>query len=246
MIVSTATDIGHFREDNQDRVAYKIINDNELFCVLCDGMGGHNAGEIAATLTVDYVLEHFEEHEEFETETDIKIWFHQLIHEANKVVYQKGEENEAYHGMGTTIVLAYVRDDQLYVSHVGDSRAYFYKDQHLEQLTVDDTLVNALLKNGYITKEQAIHHPQKNVLVQAIGVTDLLRVSFLHRKADFDDFMLCSDGLYNSLSAEAIGTILSEDLTADQKSGKLISEANIHGGYDNISVILLEGGKSHE
>lgn len=245
-MISMSTDVGNLRETNQDRVAYKKINEDELLCVLCDGMGGHKAGEVAAQMTCDYIMDHFEEHEELLSANDIKMWFTNLIMEANNAVYAKGSENEEYNGMGTTVVVAYLKGAQMYVSHVGDSRAYIFKNNVLTQLTVDDTLVNALLKGGYITEKQAIDHPQKNVLIQAVGVTDLLKVSFCELPADYEAFMMCSDGLYNSLSNEQMIEILAGEGNAKVKTEELIKQANIHGGYDNISVILLEGGEAHE
>lgn len=245
-MISMSTDVGNLRETNQDRVAYKKINEDELLCVLCDGMGGHKAGEVAAQMTSDYIIDHFSEHEAFLSPNDIKMWLNSLIIEANNEVYKKGSDNEEYSGMGTTVVIAYVKDHHIYISHVGDSRAYSFKDHILHQLTVDDTLVNALLKGGYITKEQAVDHPQKNVLIQAVGVTDLLKVSFLDMPCDFDAFLLCSDGLYNSLTDEQMTAILESDDSVSKKTDELIKQANIHGGYDNISVILLEGGDNHE
>jgi protein phosphatase len=244
MNISSATDVGKIRENNQDCVAYKKIHDDELFLVLADGMGGHKGGEVASQMTVEYLMAHCSDHEILETSNDVKIWLNNMIHDVNKEVYEKGSHDESLEGMGTTVVIVYVWKDHLYISHVGDSRAYLFKDHVLKQLTVDDTLVNALLKNGYITREQAKNHPQKNVLIQAIGVTDLLNVSFLDLPTQFDDILMCSDGLYNSLSDEQITKILEEDLSVADKAQKLVDEANVYGGFDNISVILLEGGEA--
>lgn len=244
MNISSATDVGKIRENNQDYVAYKKMHDDELFLVLADGMGGHKAGEVASQMTVNYLIDHCEEHEELETSNDVKIWLNNMIHDVNQEVYEKSSKDEALEGMGTTVVIAYVTKGHLFISHVGDSRAYLFKDHELKQLTVDDTLVNALLKNGYITSEQAKNHPQKNVLIQAIGVTDLLNVSFLDLPCDFDDVLLCSDGLFNSLTDDQIAKILEEDLSVEKKAQKLVDEANVYGGFDNISVILLEGGEA--
>lgn len=246
MMIASASDVGNLREINQDRVAYKKISADELLCVLCDGMGGHKAGEVAAQMAVDYCMEHFCDHEPFETDTDIKIWFTNLLHDVNEQVNAKGESNEAYNGMGTTIVICYFKGDYLYTTHVGDSRAYTFKQKQLHQLTVDDTLVNALLRNGFITEKQAIDHPQKNVLIQAVGVTDLLKVSFDKTPIDFKSLMICSDGLYNSLNDSQIIAVLSEDCSVQDKCDQLIELSKKYGGYDNISVILWEGGKSHE
>jgi protein phosphatase len=240
MIISALSDIGNFRDINQDCINYKIINEHEAYAVLCDGMGGHNAGEVAAKLTCDYMMDHFEDHEPFTCQEDIRHWFYRLIKNANRLVNEKGADNSAYRDMGTTVILAYIVDECIYISHVGDSRAYIVTSESLEQITTDDTLVNALLEKGYINKEQAKNHPQRNILVQAVGVTDLLNVSFAAVHAD--TILLCSDGLYNSLSDDQIVEILKLDLTIQQKNEKLMETAKQFGGLDNISTILIERG----
>lgn len=245
-MIAKASDVGNLREINQDRVAYRQLSDDEWLLILCDGMGGHKAGEVAAQMTIDYCLDHFNDHDPFETDTDIKIWFTNLLHDVNERVNEKGQSDEAYNGMGTTIVICYIKGDYLYTTHVGDSRAYTFKNHQLTQLTVDDTLVNALLRGGYITEKQAIDHPQKNVLIQAVGVTDLLKVSFAKTMTDFKSLLICSDGLYNSLDDEQIVRILDSDKNVDEKCQAFIAQAKKYGGYDNISVILWEGGKAHE
>lgn len=240
MIISALSDIGNVRDINQDCVNYKLINEHEAYAVLCDGMGGHNAGEVAAKLTCDYIMDHFEEHDLFTCQEDIRHWFYHLIKNANRLVNEEGINNSAYRDMGTTIVLAYIVDDCIYISHVGDSRAYIVTADSLEQITVDDTLVNALLEKGYISKEQAKNHPQRNILVQAVGVTDLLNVSFSVVHAN--TILLCSDGLYNSLNDQQMLEILKLDLTIQQKNEKLMEKAKQFGGFDNISIILMERG----
>ena len=246
MYISAKTHIGNIREVNQDRVGYKQLGDHELIAVLCDGMGGHNAGEVAAALACDYILEHFDEHQPFASDEDIKAWLSTLLFASNKLIEKEGKLHTEYEGMGTTAVICYIKDEIIYTSHVGDSRAYLLKGHELEQLTVDDTLVNALLKNGSITEKEAEMHPQKNILIQAVGVTTPLNISFYKITDDCSAIFLCSDGLYNSLSKEQMAEILSKEISTDEKAEELINEANAHGGYDNISVIIVEKGGSRE
>lgn len=148
-----------------------------------------------------------------------------------------------YAGMGTTVVICYMDGKNTYVSHVGDSRAYLYNDT-LKQITSDDTFVNELVKRGLINEEEASHHPKRNVLVQAIGIKEALRISFYKIEEDYRAILLCSDGLYNSLSSQQIEEILQESGSVDQKTERLIQSANQFGGLDNIGVLLIEKGES--
>ncbi len=126
-----------------------------------------------------------------------------------------------------------------------DSRAYLYNDT-LKQITTDDTFVNELLKRGIINQEEASHHPKRNVLVQAIGIKEALRISFYKIEGDYRAILLCSDGLYNSLSSQQIEDILKEDESVNHKTERLIQSTNEFGGLDNIGVLLIEKRENHK
>ena len=238
MNIVEKVDIGNVREINQDYVGYKKISDDEAFLVVCDGMGGHKAGEVASYMAATYILDCCSIHDEFHNEEEIKSWLHYLINNANRLVHEKSLTDESFKGMGTTVVLAYLKSDMLYVSHVGDSRAYLIGDV-IEQLTVDDTLVNALVESGSISEEEAQFHPQKNILLQAIGVSTPLKISFYVRKTNHQSVLLCSDGLYNSLSHERILEIFHAYSSIEEISNQLVEQAKIYGGYDNIGIVIL-------
>lgn len=239
MQVCAKTNIGNFREINQDRVAYEMVDGNNIFAVVCDGMGGHKAGEVASMMAVEYMTSHFNEHPVFENDNDVRVWMTLLVENANKAIEKESIVHEEYAGMGTTIVMAYITDTKVYISHVGDSRAYLHYNNELKQITVDDTLVNALLENGYLTPREAEFYPQKNVLVQAVGVTSPLKISFYVVEQSWDTLLLCSDGLYNSITNEQMNTILKDKINCEEKTDKLIQEAITNGGYDNIGVVLV-------
>jgi protein phosphatase len=239
MEIVAKTDIGKVREKNQDYVQFYQKDDDECLAVLCDGMGGHNAGEIASSLTCEDIIKQYHIHGSFKDEDDIRSWMTSSIVHANQLLQERSQQQKEYDGMGTTVVVALIKDSQLYVSHVGDSRAYLYDYQCLHQLTKDDTLVNALVDSGTISKDDAKFHPQKNILLQAVGVTQPLRISFLSIELKDDYVLLCSDGLYNSLSDEQIQTILQQELSLQDIGDQLLTRANTLGGKDNIGFILI-------
>lgn len=159
---------------------------------------------------------------------------------ANKCIYEMNKDNKSYKDMGTTIVLLVVDGSMAYVATVGDSRIYEVKEDKVEQLTEDDTYVNALVKDGIITKEEAKTHPDKHVLLKALGITksitfDVKRLYNVQGRR----FLLCSDGLYICVSEEKIHEIILESSPEDVCK-KLIAEANNNGGMDNITVMYIE------
>lgn len=248
MEIIALSDIGNVRSVNQDYVRYYQKNEHECLVVLCDGMGGHNAGEIASSLTCDDIIEQYSYCGAFSSEEEIKAWMSDAIYHAHHIVKEKSYESPEMEGMGTTVVMALLLNNKVYISHVGDSRAYLYDNQQLCQLTKDDTLVNVLVDSGTISANEAKYHPQKNILLQAVGVSDILKISFLPLKIDRGMILLCSDGLYNSLSDEQMKDILGKNINIDDKGKELMRTANIYGGKDNIgfALILNEGVVNHE
>ncbi len=242
MQIIAKSEIGNVREINQDYVLYKTLNDSETIAVLCDGMGGHKAGEVASKLTAHYIAEHFECHSQFSCDEDIQSWLNELIINANQSLIKEASLNEDYEGMGTTAVVVYVKDENCYISHIGDSRAYYFNKNKLSQLTKDHTLVNALVDAGSITKDQAMFHPKKNILLQAIGATEVLKVSFYKHTFENGLLLLCSDGLSNSLYENQIIDILNQEMSLEEKANDLMKQSLKYGGSDNISFIILDKG----
>ncbi len=248
MKIIAMSDIGQVRTVNQDYVRFYFKNENEALVVLCDGMGGHNAGEIASSMTCNDIIERYIENADFHNEDEIRTWMHESILHAHRCVQEKSHESKRLDGMGTTVVLAIIKDDCFYISHVGDSRAYLFENNQLTQLTKDDTLVNVLIDAGTISKDEAFFHPQRNILLQAVGVSNYLRISFLSRHISQGIILLCSDGLYNSLFDSQIVRILQQETELEVTGEKLMKDANTFGGKDNIgfALILKEGVVNHE
>jgi len=243
-----ASSIGRIRKSNQDFVkVFKNKSDTTL-AIVCDGMGGHQGGDVASTMAVSHLGHNFESTDFTDTNSAHK-WIEVQLKSENETILKTADSFPDLNGMGTTIVLAFAFKDTALIAHLGDSRAYIYADGHFTQLTEDHSLVNELVKMGQITKEQAKHHPQKNIITQALGVSSTIDPEFRNVALNENDIiLLCTDGLTNSLSDPQIQQILAtKELSLKDRCNKLINEANRLGGGDNITVCLVwnkgEGSK---
>ena len=181
----------------------------------------------------------------FDNVDEVKKWIKETIIEADIIVKKTAMQNIEHRGMGTTIVVAVFMDNMLYISHVGDSRAYVLKNDNLIQVTRDHTLVNELIKRGVISEEEGKNHSQKHVLMQAIGADTKIEPSLIELEFANSLLLLCSDGLYNSLDESKIIEVLRKDIKVPYMVNELIDLANENGGYDNIAVAIIDnrGGK---
>lgn len=239
------TDIGRVRTKNQDRAAIVVNSKNQLLAIVCDGMGGHKAGEIASRVVMDHVTGCFKVNPYFLNQEEVITWINETIHQSNEIVKKMANINKDHEGMGTTIVLGVAFEDKLYISHVGDSRAYYCSQDAIIQITKDHTLVNALIDQGVITEEEAKHHSQKNVLLQVLGAGEKLEPSMHIQEFKEGVLLLCSDGLYNTVDDKIILQIVNRKETVQQRVESLIDEANANGGHDNIGITMVEakGGR---
>lgn len=237
------TDIGMQRKENQDRIYMPEINDDTKLFIVADGMGGANAGGVASSMAIEYVKQLILE--KFDEVKEDRILLQDLIKDAivgaNKYIYEKSLENEQYSGMGTTIVVAIVYKGKVFIGHVGDSRIYRIRKHIIRQLTKDHSYVQILLQNGTITREEAENHPQKNMLVKALGCEETVEPDVLVKGFLKDDILLmCTDGLTNMIKVNEIYEEVvngKDDLVST--CNNLISHSKKNGGYDNISVILI-------
>lgn len=239
MSVSFArTDIGQKRQLNQD---YVYITDESIgildnLYIVADGMGGHNAGDFASKYTVETVVR------EVSTSIEKKPFriLGKAIRVANELIRARAREDMSMYGMGTTIVAASISEHQLMVANVGDSRLYIYNSNGIRQITRDHSLVEEMVRMGGMAPEVARNHPDKNIITRAVGARDSVEVDFFTEDlSDEDIVLMCSDGLTNMLRDEEIADILSEDISLEAKTNKLIDRANENGGKDNIAVILI-------
>ncbi len=236
-----ATDKGKMRSTNQD--AFCIVpfaEDTAVLAVVCDGMGGANAGNIASDMATKEIKDYFcRSYNVSMSSMQIENVLRSALVSANNTVYEASRKDEELKGMGTTAVVAFVINNTAYILHVGDSRAYLYEKGNLTQLTVDHSMVQNMVDSGQITPDEALNHPNKNIITRALGIYDNVSADLdVVNLNEEDVLLLCSDGLSNFVSFESIKEQLEcfESTTAD----KLISLANDGGGGDNITAVVLK------
>lgn len=233
------TDKGQVRKVNQD--FYAVNKDKPQFFVLCDGMGGHKSGDVASKSAGDSIKKYIQMHHSFDMNKDKA---EKLLSEANdyanKLVFARSQRNAELSGMGTTSDICYIDFDRLYIGHVGDGRVYLYRDGELTQLTKDHTLMEELLKNGTITKEEAKTHPNRHMITRAVGTEENIKTDFISEKlSDGDIILMCSDGVYNMLSDAMIKKIFLPDGDVKRICSKLVEKSKENGGLDNITAIVI-------
>ena len=234
MLVSAKSDIGLVRSVNEDNFA---VHMPELF-VVADGMGGHVAGEIASKLAINALISSIQASTSAESPLSL---IEQGVLEANRTVFFESQADPRYSGMGTTMTTLLIKGNKVYCGHVGDSRLYLWREGQLCQLTQDHSLVWELARAGTISMEETRTHPQRNILTRAVGTADSIQIDFEEFDWAKDDvLMLCTDGLTSMLTDKEICTILSEKTSLECRMNLLLDSANQAGGYDNITIILLQ------
>ena len=234
------SDVGQRRKVNEDTAGYFESKNHIPLMMVCDGIGGHNAGEIASSMALMSIGQSWEK-TNIENMEEAYQWIVHKIEEANDDILTRSTQYEDLYGMGTTLVAACVIGNQLMIANVGDSRAYVLRNFQLKQLTEDQSLVNALLKSGEITPEEAENHPNKNIVTQSLGVTSAVEIDFVRMTVkDEDILLLCSDGLSDMLSLEEIRNVLNHYSDLEQQVEKAVQAANESGGRDNITVAIAK------
>ena len=240
MKIFAKSDVGKAREMNQDYFFVSKPEDEIKLFILADGMGGYNGGEVASSLATQtarsYILNNFNKIEHSK-ESILKL-IQNAVEYANMVVYEKSKQEKELEGMGTTIDVCLIYNNKVYIGHVGDSRVYRLRKEFFRKLTKDHSYVEQLLEDGTISKEEAYNHPKKNMLTKALGCTafvepDCLVKGFL--KGDI--ILMSSDGLTNMIKDEEIYNIIKN--SPENAAEELIEKANLNGGYDNITVIII-------
>jgi PPM family protein phosphatase len=223
------TDTGRQRRDNEDSAFARA----PLF-VVADGMGGAQAGEVASRIAVEAFEQGLPDSGSPEERLATR------VREANHQIYERSRADRGRAGMGTTLTAAYVDDAHLAIAHVGDSRAYLFRDGTLQRLTQDHSLVDELVRRGKLTEEQAAEHPQRSIITRALGPEPDVEVDTWSYPARAGDVvLLCSDGLTSMISEEKVARVLVAHADLQQAADELIREANEAGGRDNITVVLF-------
>ena len=242
------TDVGRRRKANED--SFLVIPDSHLYAV-CDGMGGHNAGEVASRMAVE-TLAAFVKRSAVEQEItwpwglDANLSFDAnrmktAIRLANSQVFQSADSKEELTGMGTTVVAALVSGNMMTLGSAGDSRCYLVRDGELLQLTKDDSWVSAALGEGILNSDDVQSHPLRNVITKAVGARDSIDIDVIEQTLEEGDVaLLCSDGLHGMVSDDEIARLLIPGSTSlEEGAAHLIEAANEAGGKDNITAVLM-------
>lgn len=251
LICAGITDVGRSREHNEDD--FYLSDGDEALCIVADGMGGHRSGEVASAMAIKAIVEYYREtmpekvngYEgeragEGEDARDLdELRIHEALQMANRSVFQAAESDEAFEGMGTTLVSAYFTEDGVYLAHIGDSRAYLFREGSLEQVTHDHSLANEYVRMGILAKEDVEFFPYKNVITRACGLTDEVEIDVgFHAMKPGDMFVFCSDGLSDMVPDRDLVNLLDKDEDLEVLCQRLVDQANENGGSDNITIIL--------
>jgi protein phosphatase len=241
--VATATHSGMVRSHNEDSIAA----DAQIgLAVLADGMGGYNAGEVASGIAVELIKTEMKKSlsEKMPEELNgqaVEQLVVQHATSANASIYQAAQSHPQYSGMGTTLVVALWHDNKMSVGHIGDSRLYRLRGEKLEQVTRDHSLLQEQIDSGMITKEQAKHSQNKNLVTRAVGIDPQVETEVhTYPVQPGDIYLLCSDGLSDMVTDEDVELTLSSLQTnLPLAAQQLVQQANDNGGRDNVSVILV-------
>ena len=229
MISLGVSKTGLVRQRNEDRFYAK-----GPLLIVADGMGGYTGGEYASTMVVDTIVDVIERADIITVDV-----LREAILEANRMVFEKSQSYKELEGMGTTAVVAYVKDDTLLWAHVGDSRLYIYDDTQLRRMTNDHSMVQELVNAGTITEAEVIHHPKRNMLTRAIGVYDTVEVDTgMVEVHEGERILLCSDGLSGYIEESRIEEILSEESSESRVLEDLVQLVYDAGARDNVTIIL--------
>lgn len=236
-MVGMLSDIGKVRKINEDSLGFYETQNFKLY-IVSDGMGGHNAGEIASKLAVDSVIEYIKTYTIIENLERVLI---DSIEYSNKKIYEVSKSKQSLNGMGTTVTACLLQDGKMAIANVGDSRCYVIDKNGIVQVTKDHSLVQELVDNGSITQQEAQLHPNKNIITRALGTAPEVKVdTYLLDLNNICKVILCTDGLSNSITpSEMLDTLYSTGM--EKACKELVELSKQRGGRDNITVIVFEG-----
>ncbi|MEK8131953.1 Stp1/IreP family PP2C-type Ser/Thr phosphatase [Paenibacillus filicis] len=239
--VAYLSDVGLVRAVNEDSAFVQEQGDGWSLAIVADGMGGHQAGDVASRMAIEWIPQGLLSMSPDLSGEQRGERLRTAIEAANGKIFEFASEREHYHGMGTTVVAVLASRDRAVIGHIGDSRAYRVRGDQLELLTEDHSLVNELVKNGQITREEAEHHPRRNVLTRALGTESSIEVDVQEISWQPGDILLlCSDGLSGLVERQLILQAVLTEGGLEDKVRLLVQEALSAGGDDNVTVILIE------
>lgn len=240
MEVFSKSDIGLVRTSNQDDCRFGVFSPCCAWAVVCDGMGGANGGNIASAVAVDVISEQIQQlYDEKLSKEQLATLLTDIVQRANAQVFDMAMSDPELEGMGTTCEFVFVKDRTVHVVHVGDSRTYAIRGGKIKQLTEDHSIVQEMVRRGEITPEEAMKHPNKNIITRALGIRPEVNIDYIEANFTYGDVLLiCTDGLTNCVSTGDIVKIVHENRGEDM-TNKLVDKAKEGGGTDNITVTVI-------
>ncbi|MDE3200239.1 MAG: Stp1/IreP family PP2C-type Ser/Thr phosphatase [Acidobacteriota bacterium] len=235
-LAAAVTDRGRKRPSNEDAFGYSV--EDGVFLV-CDGMGGAAAGEVASSLAVDEILKHLDHTNGLGKLTPPRA-AEQAISAANDAIYDRAQRNRKLSGMGTTMVALVTREKQAWLLNIGDSRGYRLRNGSLEQVTLDHSLVEEQVRLGRMSHAEALRSPLRNVITRALGTQNRVTPDIFEMEIEAGDvFLLCTDGLTRELTDKDIEMILHTEPTLEDACNRLVEDAKKAGGHDNITCLIV-------
>lgn len=238
---TSLSDIGLVRNENQDDLTV-LEHKGALLALVCDGIGGSKGGSVASKMVKDLMGQSFKKQAEFNHKEEVEYWFKTTITKVNKALYDLSVSESKYTGMGTTLICVVLFKGQSIGFNIGDSRLYSFSNGLLESLSHDQTYVYEMYLRNEITIEETATHPKRNILMNAVGIDSKIKYETINFNHQWDQLLLCSDGLHGYVSDAMIEEICSLDDLVLRRDALLRAALNA-GGFDNISLILIEGGK---
>lgn len=235
-----STHKGKIRAQNQDAFHYRVLDDTLAYAIVCDGMGGENAGNVASATAVGVLREALERELSCDVgKKSLKLMLQSAVSVANLTVYDMAKANKEYEGMGTTMDVVVIHADTAHIMHIGDSRVYLADHGGLRQLTRDHSVVQLLIDKGELAPEDAKNHPQKHYITRALGVSSVAEADYIEEPVENGSILLiCSDGLSNYLEHSQIPALVERCAKAGD-AGELIDLAMLGGGVDNITAVVV-------
>ncbi|MBM7094122.1 Stp1/IreP family PP2C-type Ser/Thr phosphatase [Bacillus sp. H-16] len=235
------TDVGRVRAHNEDDGAFAVNEKGQMLVLVADGMGGHQAGDVASQMTKELLLKKWLDAAAFEKPVDAEAWLGESIRGINKELYDHSQNHSDCQGMGTTIVAAVCTEEFVTVGHVGDSRIYLKNGDFFRQLTDDHSLVGELVKSGQISEDEAMFHPRRNVVLRALGTETEVKIDL--ETVEWDNgssLLLCTDGLTDKVQSNEIEHHMNAGLSLHETADELIRLANERGGEDNVTIAIVQ------
>lgn len=237
-MVGLVSDVGLKRTLNEDFASYLEREEFKIY-VVADGMGGHNAGEVASQMAAERIVSYVDERFSFSNARNL---MEEAVKKVNTEIFNFSNTNEKLSGMGTTVTVCFITKEFVHIANVGDSCCFAIRNNEISKITKDHSLVQELVDSGTISEKEAENHPKKNIITRALGTSSSVNVDvFELDNNEYELYILCSDGLTNELTREEILQIVTEEKDYMKSADKLVTLAKANGGRDNITVLLFGG-----